>query len=196
MSEISTQQIKELRDKTGAGISDAKKALEENGGDLEKAVKAIEHKFGGTALKKASRETKAGLVEAYVHSNGRVASLIELYCETDFVARNPDFKALAHALAMQVAAMNPLYLSLETIPADVWQEEKNRFEEEVRKLGKPQEIQTGIVEGKLKAYFGGRCLLDQPFIREQEKTVAAVITEAIGRFGENIRVGKFSRLEI
>jgi len=148
---ILTQQIKELREKTGAGIADVKRALEDNGGDMEKAKMWLERKLGSLAGKRADRITGVGVVDAYIHSNSRIGSLVELYCETDFVARNPAFKALAHDLSMHIAAMNPADLSL---------------------------------------------LLTQSFIKEEQKTVGDLINEAIGKFGENIRVGKFVRFEI
>lgn len=192
---ILANQIKELREKTGAGVSDVKKALEESGGDMDKAEKLIERKLGGVAAKKMSRETKAGLVDAYVHSNGRIGAMVEVFCETDFVARNPAFKEFVHDVAMHVAAMRPLYLSLDAVPEDVWRAEKSRFEEEVRGMQKSPEIMEQIVDGKLKAYFGAQTLVEQPFVKDQDKTVGQVLGEAIGRFGENIKIGKFLRLE-
>ena len=193
---ISTQQIKELREKTGAGVSDVKKALEESGGDEERAMQLIERKLGRVADKKASRETKAGLVGSYIHSNKRIGAMVEVLCETDFVARNPAFGELAHDLAMHVAAMRPLYLSLEPVPGDMWQVEKERFREEVMALNKPENIMEQIVEGKLKSYFGALTLLEQPFVKEQDKTVDTIVKEAVGKFGENIKVGRFVRFEI
>lgn len=193
---ISAEQIKELREKTGAGISDIKKALEESRGDMAKAMEVIARKLGSSAVKKASRDTGAGIVDAYVHSNGRIGVIVELFCETDFVARNPLFKELSHDLAMHIAAMRPLYLSLESVPQDLWESEKRRFAEESAALNKPAQILQEIVEGKLKSHFGSVSLLEQPFIKEQDKTVREVINEAIGKFGENIKVGKFARLEI
>ncbi len=148
---ISTEQIKELREKTGAGIADIKKALEESGGDISKALGAIESRLGGVAAKKAGRETKAGLVESYIHGNGKIGVLIELLCETDFVARTFDFKNLAHELSMQIAAVAP------------------------------QDAEA---------------LLAAPFIKDQNKTVKDVLNEAVGKFGENIQIGKFSRIEL
>ena len=148
---ITAQQIKELREKTGAGIADVKRALEEHGGDSDKAYGWLEEKLGSMAAKKASRAVGAGLVEAYIHSNGRIGTLLELYCETDFVARNPDFRALAHDISMHIAAMNP-----ET----------------------------------------SEDLLSQPFIKDESKTIGAVLKEAVGRFGENIKIGKFIRFEL
>ncbi len=194
--QISAQQIKELRESTGAGISDVKKALEESQGDLEKAFKIIERKLGSAAIKKASRETRAGLIDAYVHSNGKVASLVEVFCETDFVARNPDFKELAHDLAMHIAAMRPLYLSVDAVPKDEWEAEKTVFQKEANALNKPAHVLESIVEGKLASHFGAQSLLQQPFIKDDNKTVGGVINEAIGKFGENIKIGKFVRLEI
>ncbi len=151
MASISTQQIKELREKTGAGISDVKHALEESGGDMEKAYKWLEEKFGSIAAKKAGRETSAGIVDAYVHSTNRIGALVELYCETDFVARNPDFRALAHDLAMHIAAINP---------------------------------------------ENSEVLLSQPFIKNESKTVGEVLNEVVGKFSENIKIGRFVRFEI
>lgn len=193
---ISAQQIKELREKTGAGVSDVKQALEESGGDMAKAEAAIERRLGSAAGKRAGRETRAGVVDAYIHSNARIGVMIELFCETDFVARSPAFVALAHDFALHIAAMNPNYLSIDTVPANLWQAEKERCEGEARKTGKPAAIQEQIVEGKLKAHFGALSLLEQAFVKEQEKTVGAVLNEAIGRFGENIRVGRFVRFEL
>ncbi len=193
---ISADQIKTLRGKTGAGITDIKRALEESGGDLAKAEELIARKLGSAAAKKATRETGAGIVESYIHSNGRVGAMIEIFCETDFVGRNPQFKELAHDIAMHITAMSPQYLSLESVSSDVWEKQKSYYVEEVEKLNKPQEIQNQIVEGKLKAYFGAASLMEQPFIKEQDKTVNTVVKEAIGRFGENIKVGKFVRFEI
>ncbi len=193
---VSAKDIKELREKTGAGIADVKKSLEESGGDAVKAEVWLERKLGSAAIKKASRETKAGVIETYLHSNGRIGSMIELFCETDFVARNPDFKALAHDLAMHVAAMSPLYVSLDSVPAHAWDLEKTRFEEEVAKMDKPENIKKDIVAGKLKTHFGGLALLSQPFVKGEDRAVGDMVNEAIGRFGENIKVGRFARFEI
>lgn len=193
---ISAQQIKELREETGAGVSDIKKALEESGGDMTAARAAIDRRLGNAAGKRAGRETAAGVVDAYIHSNSRVGVLVELFCETDFVARSPAFVALAHDIALHIAAMNPLYLSQDAVPADIMAAERRRCEEEARQSGKPALIQTQIAEGKLKSYFGALSLLDQQFVKDQDKTVITIINEAIGRFGENIKVGKFTRFEL
>lgn len=193
---ITANQVKELREKTGAGISDVKKALEESGEDMDKAFKWIEHRLGVIAEKRSGRETGAGLVEAYIHSNSRIGAMLELFCETDFVARNPAFRGLAHDLAMHIAAMRPAYLSLETVPQDLWQAEKSRFEEETKGLDKPSHILEEIIAGKLKAHFGPLSLHEQLFVKDQDKTVDGVINEAIGKFGENIKIGRFVRFEI
>lgn len=193
---ISAQKIKELREKTGAGVSDVKKALEASAGDIEKAYALIERALGSVAATKAGRETKSGLIEAYVHSNSRVASLVEIFCETDFVARTPAFKEFAHDIAMHVAAMDPSYLSLDEVPDEVWNAQRARFQEEARGIHESKEILDQIVDEKLKAYFGSRALLSQPFIKDQDKTVEEVLKEAIGRFGENTKIGKFVRFKI
>lgn len=193
---ISAQQIKDLREKTGAGIADVKKALEEADGNFQKAFEIIERKLGSVAIKKAGRETGAGLVDAYIHSNARVGALIEVFCETDFVAKTPAFKEFAHDLALHIAAMRPVYLSLEQVPENLWQAEKAKVEEEVNGMDKPANIKEQIVDGKLKTYFGSLSLLSQPFIKDQDKTIDQILAEAIGRFGENIKIGNFSRFEV
>lgn len=193
---ISVELLKELREKTGAGIADIKKALVESLGDSAKAEEIILRKLGSSAAKKAGRETSAGLIDAYIHSNGRIGVLVELYCETDFVARNPSFKEFAHDVAMHIAAMRPVYLSLDLIPRDAWDAEKKRFEEEVRPMQKPAHILSEIVDGKLKSHFGAFTLLSQPFVKDQDKTVGDALNEVVGKFGENIKIGNFTRIEL
>lgn len=193
---ISAQQIKELRERTGAGISDVKKALLEHGEDSDKAFAALERKLGADAVKRAGRATEAGIVETYIHSNGRIGAMIEILCETDFVARTPQFKELAHDIAMHIAAMRPLYLSLDTIPQEVWNAEKERIEEETRKMDKPHAVLEHIIDGKIKSHFGALSLLAQPFVKDQDKTVGDIVNEASGRFGENVTMSRFARFEI
>ncbi|MDP3778663.1 MAG: translation elongation factor Ts [bacterium] len=193
---ISAQLIKELREKTGAGVSDVKKALEEAKGDTAKAVEIIERKLGSSAGKRAGRDALAGIVEAYVHTNDRLGVMLELFSETDFVARNPGFKQLAHDIALHIAAMRPMYLSLDAVPSEQWDAQKALFSEEANTLNKPANIVEQIIDGKLKAYFGAFSLLDQPFVKDQDKTVRDILNESIGRFGENIKVGRFVRLEM
>lgn len=190
------QQIKDLREQTGAGISDVKRALEESGGDEVRALEIIQRKLGSAAVKKAGRETGSGIVDTYVHSNGRIGAMVEILCETDFVARTPEFKAFAHEVSMHIAAMQPVYTSLDAVPKDIWEKERTRFSEEAADMDKPADIKNNIIDGKLTAYFGAVSLLEQSFIKEQDKTVAQVVNEAVGKFGENIKIGQFARFEI
>lgn len=193
---IPAQYIKDLREKTGAGVSDVKRALEESGGDMARAEEIIGRKLGSSGGIRAGRETGAGIIEAYIHSNARIGAMVELLCETDFVARSPQFKALAHDLDLHIAAMRPVYISSDDIPSHVRDAERARAAEEVASLGKPDSVKTEIIDGKVKAYFSSITLLEQPFVKEQNKRVKGVIDEAAGRFGENIKIGKFIRFEI
>jgi len=188
--------VKELREATGAGVLDCKKALEASGGDLEKAKAYLREKGLAAAAKKAGRVAKEGLIEAYVHTGGRVGALIELDCETDFVARTEEFKALAHDLAMQVVAAKPLYLAPEDIPPDVLEEEKNVYRAQARDAGKPEHIVERIVEGKLQKHFQEVCLMRQPFIKDDDLTVQDIVTRTIAKLGENIVMRRFARFEL
>lgn len=194
--EITTSMIKELREATAAGVLDCKKALEASGGDAEKAKAYLREKGLDAATKKADREVKEGLIEAYVHAGGRVGALIELNCETDFVARTEGFKELAHDLAMQIVATRPLYLTPEDIPPDVLEAEKDDYRTQARDTGKPEPIIERIVEGKLQKYCQEVCLMRQPFIKNDELTVQDVLTQAIAKTGENIVVRRFARFEL
>lgn len=194
--EITTSMVKELREATGAGVLDCKKALEASGGDLEKAKAYLREKGLAAAAKKAGRVAKEGLIEAYVHTGGRVGALIELDCETDFVARTEEFKALAHDLAMQVVAAKPLYLAPEDIPPDVLEEEKNVYRAQARDAGKPEHIVERIVEGKLQKHFQEVCLMRQPFIKDDDLTVQDIVTRTIAKLGENIVMRRFARFEL
>lgn len=194
--EITTSMVKELREATGAGVLDCKKALEASGGDLEKAKAYLREKGLAAAAKKAGRVAKEGLIEAYVHTGGRVGALIELDCETDFVARTEEFKALAHDLAMQVVAAKPLYLAPEDIPPDVLEEERNVYRAQARDAGKPEHIIERIVEGKLQKHFQEVCLMRQPFIKDDDLTVQDILTRTIAKLGENIVMRRFARFEL
>ena len=194
--EITTSMIKDLREATAAGVLDCKKALEASGGDLEKAKVYLREKGLAAAAKKASRAAEEGLIEAYVHTGGRVGALIELNCETDFVARTEAFEELAHDLALQVVAARPLYLAPEHIPPDVLEEEKNVYRVQARETGKPERIIEKIVEGKLQKYYQEVCLMKQPFIKDDGLTVQDVLTEIIAKLGENIAVRRFVRFEL
>ncbi len=188
--------IKELREATAAGVLDCKKALEASGGDFEEAKAYLREKGLAAVAKKADREAEEGLIEAYVHTGSRVGALIELNCETDFVAKTEVFKELAHDLAMQIVATKPLCLTPEDIPPDVLEEEKNTYRTQARDMGKPERIVEKIVEGKLQKYYQDVCLMKQPFIKDDEQTVQDVLNAAIAKLGENIVVRRFARFEL
>ncbi len=194
--EITTSMIKELREATAAGVLDCKKALEASGGDLEKAKTYLREKGLAAVAKKADRATEEGLIEAYIHTGSRAGALVELNCETDFVARTEAFKELAHDLAMQIVAAKPLYLAPEDIPPDALEREKEIHQTQARDMGKPERIIERIVEGKLQKYYQEVCLMRQPFIKDDELTVQDVLTQAISKTGENIVVRQFARFEL
>jgi len=196
MAEITTQMIKELREKTGAGIVDCKKALQEAGGDIEKAVEILRKKGAAKAAKKAERATAEGIVVSYIHAGGKVGALVELNCETDFVARTEDFKQLGHEIAMQVAAMAPEYVSREEVPAEVVEKEKEVLKQQALAEGKPEHIVEKIVEGRLAKFFSEKCLLEQPWIKDDSKTIQDLLTDYITKLGENIKVKRFCRFEV
>ncbi|HEX4840606.1 MAG TPA: translation elongation factor Ts [bacterium] len=185
-----TELIKELRARTGAGVMDCRTAVEQSGGDLEKAVELLRARGLATAAKKASRTASEGLVEAYVHAGGRVGAVVEVNCETDFVARTEEFKRLAHDVALQVTAAAPQYVSREAIPPDVVETQRQEFAREL--VGKP----AAAVEGRLEKWFTDVVLLEQPFIRDENKRVRDLLTEAIAKFGENILVRRFARFKL
>lgn len=196
MAEITTQMIKELREKTGAGIVDCKKALQEAGGDIEKAVEILRKKGAAKAAKKAERATAEGIVVSYIHAGGKVGALVELNCETDFVARTEDFKQLGHEIAMQVAAMAPEYVSREEVPAEAVEKEKEILKQQALAEGKPEHIVEKIVEGRLAKFFSEKCLLEQPWIKDDSKTIQELLTDYITKLGENIKVKRFCRFEV
>jgi len=194
MSEITTAQIKELRDQTGLSIMQCKKALEEAAGDISKATIILQKKGAGIAAKKADRNLGAGRVASYVHSTGNIASLVELMCETDFVAKNEEFGALAYNIAMQVAATNPTYLKMSDIPEATKKEAEEVFMKEVE--GKPADIKAKILDGKIKSYFKEKVLLEQSYIKNPEITVTGLIEAFIQKFGERTEVGRFTRIGV
>ena len=191
---ITSSMVKELREKTGAGIMDCKRALEEANGDMEKAIEILKKKGIAKAEKKASRVAKEGLIGSYVHMGGKIGVLVEVNCETDFVARTDEFKQLVKDIAMQIAAMKPLYVSPEDIPEEVLEKEKAIYREQA--AGKPEHVVERIVEGKLKKFYEEVCLLEQPFIRDDSKKIRDLIQEAIAKLGENIKVSRFVRFEV
>lgn len=192
---ISIEIIRDLRQRTGAGVLDCKKALEEADGDIEKAIELLRKKGLAIAARKADREANEGLVEAYIHPGGRLGALLELNCETDFVARTEDFRGLAHDLAMQVAATNPQYLTPEDVPSEVL-ERQREWQREQLGGGKPEEVVERILEGKVRKYYQEVCLLEQTFIRDEGLIVRDLITSKIAKLGENIKVRRFARFEL
>jgi len=190
------EKIKELRQTTGVSLSLCKKAIEEAQGDLEKAKELLRKWGEDLASKKSSRETGEGIIDAYIHSNKKIGVLIELRCETDFVARNKEFQKLAHDLAMHIAAMGPKYVGEEDIPEEELNKEREIYKEQFEKTGKPPEIIEKMIEGKLKKYKESISLLSQPFVKDPQKTVDGVIKEYIAKLGENISVKRFVRFEI
>lgn len=192
---ITVDMVKELRERTGAGVLDCRNALQEVGGDFDKAATLLRKKGLAIAAKKADREAKEGLVEAYIHGGGRLGVLLELNCETDFVARTADFQELAHDLAMQIAATNPQYLTPQDMPTDVVEGLRQREREQVEG-DKPYEVVERILEGKLKKYYQEVCLLEQPFIKDESVVIGELITAKIAKLGENIKVRRFARFEL
>lgn len=192
---VSIEDIRKLKELTGVGLTDAKQALVESDGDFDKALEAMRKKGLTRAEKKGDREAREGVIDSYVHS-GRIGTLVELNCETDFVARLDDFKKLAHEIAMQVAAMNPAYISDADIPAEEKARVQKEAEERVSSEGKPADIAAKIVEGQVKKHFAEKVLLSQPYILEEGKTVEGHIKESIAKLGENIVVRQFKRIEL
>lgn len=189
---ISAEAVRDLRERTGAGMMDCKRALEECGGDVEKAVLALREAGLAAAAKKAGRDAREGLVSSYIHTGGRVGVLLEINCETDFVARNEQFQKLVKDIAMQIAGLHPLYVSQDQIPAAVLEAKRAALLEDEALAKKPEAIRAQIVEGQLRKWFEEVCLLDQPF-RDGDENVGQLITNAIATIGENIRVRRFVR---
>lgn len=192
---ITAADIKTLRERTGAGMGDCKKALEETN-DLEKAVDWLRQKGIAKAAKKSGRVATEGLVHAYIHGSGRVGVLVEVNAETDFVSRNEQFQALVNDIALHIAASSPLYLSKEEVPADVLARESAIYRQRALDEGKPEKIVERIVESALKKFYEDTCLLDQKFIKDDSKTMAQVVTEAVSTIGENIKIRRFARFEL
>ena len=192
--EITTEMVKELRQATNAGIMDCKKALQEAQGDMTKATEILQEKGLSIAAKKADRETKQGMIENYTHAGNKVAALVEVNCETDFVARTDEFKELAHDLAMQVVAARPRYVKKEDVPADVIAAEVAAYRAEV--AGKPERIIEQIVQGKLAKFYEDNCLMEQAFIKDPDIKIKDLVTRKIAAFGENIIIRRFVRFEL
>ena len=193
---ITATMVKELRESTGAGMMDAKKALTETNGDFDGAVEILRKKGLATAAKKASRDANEGLIGTYVHPGSKVASIVEVNCETDFVARTDEFQQLARDLAMHVTAARPLWVAREDVPAAVVAKEREVYGEQMANSGKPAQVIERIVDGKLDKWYSEVCLLEQPFIKDSDVTIKDLLTGRIASLGENIKVRRFSRLEI
>ena len=188
---MSNDLIKELREQTGAGIMDVKEALEEAGGDRDKAIELLRKKGLAKQAKKADRVANEGIVESYIHAGGRIGVLVEVNCETDFVARTDDFKNLVKEIALHIAAANPLYISVEDVPAEVIEKEKEIYKEQAG--DKPDDVVEKMLEGKIQKFLEEVCLLSQPFVKDNEKTIGDLLGEATGKMGENIQVRRFAR---
>ncbi len=193
---ISAHDVKNLRDRTGAGMMDCKKALLETNGDAEAAIDLLRSRGAAKAARRASRAANEGTIGSYVHFGGKIGVLVELNCETDFVAKTEDFRNLAKDLAMHIAAASPVAVSPEDIPAEVVERERAIFLEQVKNEGKPEEIAARIVEGKLRKYFEESSLLQQAFVKDPDKTVEQLITEVSAKTGERIQVARFARLQV
>lgn len=196
MTAISTELIKQLREKTGAGMMDCKRALEETGGDMEKAIEYLRKKGAATAAKRADKAANQGLVEAYIHAGGRIGAMVELNCETDFVAKTPEFKQLAHDIAMQIAAMNPQYISRDQVDRTVIEKEIEIYKSQAVNEGKPAQIAEKIAQGRLEKYFQEVCLMEQSFIKDSGKTIKDLLDEQTGKVGEKIVIRRMKRFQL
>ena len=193
--QVTAQMVKELREKSGAGMLDCKRALEETGGDTEKAVDWLRAKGLAAAAKKAGRVAAEGIVDAYIHAGGRVGVLVEVNCETDFVARTDDFRRFVHDVALQIAAMRPQYIAKEDVPADALERERSVLRAQAQGEGKPAHIVEKMVEGRLEKFYREVCLLEQAFVKNPDVTVGQLLTEKVAKIGEKIAVRRFVRFE-
>lgn len=196
MAEITAQMVKELRMATGAGVLDSKKALTEHNGDFDAAAEALRKKGLAAAAKKATRDATEGLIGTYVHQGSKVAGMVQVQCETDFVARTEQFQELSRDIAMHIVAAKPTYTSREEVPEDVINKEKEIYREQEANSGKPDHIVDRIIEGKLEKWYSENCLLEQGFVKDPDSTIQDLLTKNIAALGENIKVGRFERLEI
>lgn len=194
--QITAGMVKELREKTGAGMMDCKKALTEAGGDMERAVEILREKGLAAAAKKAGRIATEGLVESYIHAGGRIGVLVEVNCETDFVAKTEEFKSFVKDIAMQIAAAKPSYIRKEEVPAEEVEKERSILRAQALNEGKPEHIVEKMVEGRLEKYFKEICLLEQPFIKDPDKSIDQLLKETIAKIGENISIRRFARFEL
>ena len=188
--------VKELRGKTGAGILDCQKALQDTGSDIEKAIDLLRQKGLAAAQKKAGRETKEGLISSYIHSGSKIGVLLEVNCETDFVARNEEFRDFVKEVAMQITASQPLFVQREDIPEDFVEREKNIYVAQVKESGKPETAWEKIIKGKLEKYYQEQCLLEQAFIKDPKITIQDLMAQKIAKLGENITISRFTRYQL
>lgn len=193
---ISASSVKELRELTGAGMMDCKRALQEADGNFEKAIEILREKGLSAAAKKAGRIAAEGIVESYIHLGGKIGVLVEVNCETDFVAKTPEFKSFVRDIAMHIAASNPQYLTKEEVPEEVIAKEKEILRAQALNEGKPEKIIDRMVEGRIEKFFKEVCLLEQPFVKDTDKTIKDILTEKIATIGENINIRRFVRYEM
>ena len=193
---ISAKEVSELRQRTGAGMMDCKKALEQTGGDMEAAIELLRKSGAAKAEKRGGRETREGMIGSYIHFNGKIGVLVEVNCETDFVARTDDFKNLVKSIAEHVAAAAPIAVDKDQIPAEKIESERRIYTEQVKESGKPAHLVDKIVEGKIEAYYKEACLLYQPWVRDDKKTIGELVKEISGKTGENIQVRRFTRFQM
>jgi elongation factor Ts len=196
MAGISATMVKQLREKTGAGMMDCKNALSECDGDMDQAVDFLRKKGLATAQKRAGRAMTEGIIHSYIHLGGKLGVLVEVNCETDFVARNEDFKEFAKNIAMHIAASNPLGIQAEDVPDDIVDKEKEIYRAQALEMGKPENVIDKIVEGKLKKFFTDNCLMNQPYVKNPDITISDLLTELIGKIGENLTIKRFVRYQI
>jgi elongation factor Ts len=188
--------VKELREKSGAGIMDCKQALTENDGDMDKAVDFLRKKGLATAAKRAGRATSEGTVQSYIHMGGKIGVMVEVNCETDFVAKTDDFIEFARNLAMHIAATNPVGIKAEDVPEDVIERERSIYRDQALEMGKPEKMIDKIVDGKLNKFFKESCLMDQPFVRDPDKTITDYLNEVIAKTGEKVTIKRFARFQV
>jgi elongation factor Ts len=196
MPEVTAAMVKQLRDKTGSGMMDCKKALTENGGDMDKAIDFLRKKGLATAAKRAGRTTSEGIVQPYVHTGGKLGVMVEVNCETDFVAKSDDFQEFAKNLAMHIAATNPLGITPEEVPAETLAREKDIYVDQAKQTGKPDNVIEKIVEGKMNKFLKENCLMQQPYVKDPDITIADLLNELIAKIGENITIKRFVRFQI
>ena len=194
--EITAKMVKQLRDKTNAGMMDCKQALAETAGDMEKAIDFLRQKGLLTARKRAGRATKEGVVHAYIHAGGKLGVLVEVNCETDFVAKTDQFQEFAHNVAMHIAAANPICLTSDTVPAEVLEKERAIYKAQALEMGKPENVVDKIVDGRVKKFYAEACLLEQPYVKNPDVTIKDLLNETVAQIGENINIRRFARFQL